>query len=492
MEVPQLTEASSTTAELSGIESTSKLLSVLIPLYNEEEFVGVILERVLHAPLPGGLNLEIVVVDDGSADLSVETVLEVASRYPGRIRIFRHSENRGKGAAIRTAIQEAQGEFAIIQDADLEYDPAEFEKILKPLVEGKADAVFGSRFLVAGERRVLYYWHSLANKALTTLCNMAADLNLTDMETCYKAFRLSLVKSIPLRSERFGIEPELTIKLAQRQACIFELPISYHGRTYAEGKKIGLKDAVQAVVIIVRYGLTRDIYLDYGARILDSLSNTPEFNRWMADTVRPFLGTRILEIGSGIGNLTQQLSPRRKHYIASDIDDEHLSRLRTRFPYRPNLTVTRCNLENREDFEALNQQVDSVVCLNVVEHVKDDLEGLRNIYSVLEPGGRAVILVPEGQSIYGTLDQVLGHYRRYSEAELRSKMETAGFHVERILHFNRVTRPAWFFNGRILKRKCFNRFQLWIFDRFVWLWKRVDRLLPWRPVSIIAIGVKAE
>ena len=223
-------------------------LSVLIPLYNEEEYIEALLQRVAEAPYPEGMRWEIVVVNDCSTDGSAEAVENFIARTGVKITLIHHEKNQGKGAAIRTAIGHAQGEFSLIQDADLEYDPREYPKLLQPLLEGKADAVFGSRFMVAGERRVLYFWHSLANKILTLVCNIAADLNLTDMETCYKAFRTSLVKTIPIRSNRFGIEPELTIKLARRQARIYETPISYHGRTYEEGKKIGLKDAIRCVL----------------------------------------------------------------------------------------------------------------------------------------------------------------------------------------------------------------------------------------------------
>ena len=459
-------------------------------MFNEEEYVGVLLERVLLAPLPGGLSCEVVVVDDGSTDSSAEVVREVAARWPGRIRLIRHEHNRGKGAAIRTAIEHATGEFAIIQDSDLEYDPNEFQHLLRPMVEGRCDVVFGSRFVVAGERRVLYFWHSLANHLLTTAANMAADTNLTDVMTCYKAFRLSLMRGIPLRSNGFGIEVELAIKLAQRRASIIEIPISYYGRTYLEGKKIGLLDAIKAFLTVFRFGPRRDIYQDEGAAILDTLAQTPNLNQWMAEVVGPHLGSRVLELGAGIGNLTRTLCPRRKRYIATDLDAEHLARLATNFAFRPNLRFLTCDLENSEDFRKIDEEVDSVVCLNVLEHVKNDLLGLSNIYSVLQPGGRAVILVPQGMSVYGTLDVVLGHYRRYTEDELRSKMEQTGFRVEHMLRFNRVTRPAWFFNGRILKRRGFSRFQLWVFDRMVWFWKWLDPKLPWNPVSIIAVGVK--
>jgi glycosyltransferase involved in cell wall biosynthesis len=466
------------------------MLSILVPLYNEEEFVTELLERVIVAPLPEGLDREIVVVDDGSRDGSVEAVEAVAARHAGLIRLVRHERNQGKGAAIRTAIRHASGEFSIIQDADLEYDPREYPKLLKPLLEGKADAVYGSRFMISGERRVLYYWHSIANRLLTAACNAAADLNLTDMETCYKAFRTSLVRSIPIRSNRFGIEPELTIKLAKRQVRIYETPISYYGRTYEEGKKIGLRDAVQAIYVILRYAFTNDIYDTSGPEVLNALSGAARFNAWMADTVRPYAGERVLEIGAGIGNLTRLLVPRRKSYVASDIDTEHLARLRARFQHRPNLRVCRCDLATPADFAPLAGSMDTVICLNVVEHVEDDLQALRNIHSTLKPGGRAVILVPHGQDIFGTLDTALGHWRRYSAEELKKKMEQAGFRVERILEFNRISRPGWYITGKILKRTSLSPLALKIFDRFVWLWRRIDRILPWPSTSIIAIGVR--
>ena len=465
-------------------------LSILIPVYNEADLAGAAIARLIELPLWQEVSMEIVAVDDGSTDGSAEVLRELADRHAGVLRVFRHSRNRGKGAAIRTAIQHAAGEFAVIQDADLEYNPQDLPYVLHPLLDGHADAVLGSRFATFGERRVMYFWHSLANHILTTVCNAVADLNLTDMGTGCKAFRLSLVRSIPLRRNRFGFEPEVVVKLAQRGVAIYEVPISYRGRTYEEGKKIHPKDAVDILLATLYYGLRRDIYLHNGARILDALARTPRFNRWMAATVLPWVGTRVLEIGAGIGNLSQYLAPRRLRYIASDIDEEHLARLRVRFQNRPNVALARCNLARPEDFAAFAGRFDTVVCLNVLEHIADDDIGLRNIAAALEPGGRAIVLVPQDQRIYGTLDEVLGHYRRYAEPELRARMETAGLTVERVLRFNRITRHAWWFNGRVLKRQHFSRTQLWIFDRMVWLWRRLDGILPWKAVSIIAIGTK--
>jgi len=465
-------------------------VSILMPLFNEEEYIGTILERVIRAPLPAGLEREIIVVDDGSTDDSAGIAEEFAARNSEMVRVIHFERNRGKGAAIREAIEQAQGDFCLIQDSDLEYNPADYIDLLQPLVDGVADVVYGSRFAIAKRRRVLYLWHSVANHILTAMCNVVSDLNLSDIMTGYKAFRTSLVKTIPIRSNGFGIEPELTIKVARRYAETHEVPVSYDGRTYEDGKKIRFKDAVAVAWTILRFGFTSDLYKDPGAEILDAFSAASRFNLWMADTIRPFVGQRVIEIGAGMGNLTRYLARRRERYVATDVDAEYLVRLRNRLRHRPKLETAVVNLARTEDFAPFSNCMDTVICLNVLEHLDDDAACLKNIYSALAPGGRAIILVPEGQKLFGQLDVVLGHRRRYSREQLQARMEDAGFSVEQILNFNRVSRPAWFLNSRVLRRSSVGRFQLRLFDKTVWLWRRIDRFIPWGPTSIIAIGRK--
>jgi hypothetical protein len=221
-----------------------------MPVYNEARTLRTIVPRVLASPVD--LEIELVAVDDGSSDESVDILHKLAAD-DSRIRVIVQPHNMGKGKAIRTAIEHMTGDIGIVQDADLEYDPEEYPKVLAPILEGKADAVYGSRFAASEERRVLFFWHSMGNKALTALSNMACDLNLTDMETCYKAVRGDILKSLRLTSDRFGIEPEITARLAAWGARIYEVPISYHGRTYAEGKNIGWKDGLQALWLIFKF-----------------------------------------------------------------------------------------------------------------------------------------------------------------------------------------------------------------------------------------------
>jgi glycosyltransferase involved in cell wall biosynthesis len=227
-------------------------LSVIMPIYNERATLRRVVNSVLSPSRP--FEIELLCVDDGSTDSSREILLELQKEHPA-MRVLLQPRNLGKGAALRRGIQEATGEFVVIQDADLEYDPAEYPILLEPLIEGKADVVYGSRFMGSRPHRVLYFWHSVGNRMLTLFSNALTDLNLTDMETCYKAFRREVIQSIELQEDRFGFEPEVTVKVAKRGLRVYEVGISYSGRTYEEGKKIGWKDGVRAIWCLFKFSL---------------------------------------------------------------------------------------------------------------------------------------------------------------------------------------------------------------------------------------------
>ncbi|MFQ5807341.1 MAG: glycosyltransferase family 2 protein [Phycisphaerae bacterium] len=231
------------------------LLSVVIPVYNERQTLPEIIRRVLDAPID--LDRELIVVDDCSTDGTAELYPRLEPEFPdASIRVFQHAANRGKGAALRSGFREARGDIVLVQDADLEYSPSDYPQLLKPILDGRADVVYGSRFIGGQEHRVLYFWHSVGNKFLTLLSNMFTDLNLTDMETCYKVFRAEVLKSITIKSDRFGVEPEVTAKVARGKWRVYEVGISYSGRSYEEGKKITWRDGLKAMFSIIRFAFT--------------------------------------------------------------------------------------------------------------------------------------------------------------------------------------------------------------------------------------------
>jgi len=466
-------------------------LSILMPVYNERTVVERCISQVLTAPVPENMERELVIVDDCSTDGSFAILQRLAASFP-QIRLHRHERNSGKGAAVRTAIEKATGDFALIQDADLEYDPSEYPRLLRPLLDGHADAVFGSRYMAGEQTRVLPFWHSMINKGLTLVCNMFCNLKLTDMETCYKVFRTNLLKSIPIRNDRFGFEPEIVMKSAKRKFRIYEVPISYHGRTYEEGKKIGWKDGLKAIAVIFRFWLIDDLYATpYGRGVLNNLTGTPQYLGWLVRKLRPHVGDAVLEVGAGIGNISARLMTRRLLYMSAEKDPLHLHTLRNRFLRTPNVVVQRVDPEAPEDLAGLENCFDTVLCLNVLEYLDEPGRAVEALRATLKPNGVMVILVPQGPRLFGSLDRSLGHKRRYRRADTRALLESLGFTMERAYSFNKAGAPPWWAYGKLLGSRKINKLVLKIFDKTVWVWRRIDGLLPWPGLSLIIVARKA-
>jgi len=464
------------------------LLSVLMPVYNEKQTLEDIIQRVLAVQLPSEMSaIEIVAVDDGSTDGSREILKKISEADP-RVRVVLHEQNQGKGASLRTAIQAAQGDIAIFQDADLEYDPNEYSRLLKPILKHGADVVYGSRFATSEFRRVLFFWHSLGNHLLTALSNMLNDFNLSDMETCYKMFRMNVLKTMPLRSNRFGIEPEITAKIAKRRLTVYEVPISYAGRTYAEGKKIGLKDGFVAVWVMFKYKLIDDLYEErYGEDILRSMEKAERFTKWLMEKLDRHLVGTVLEVGAGIGNNVRALLHKTK-VIATEPDPEYVHLLENSFADRRAVEVRRWDVTQPAPDEW--EPVDSILCSNVLEHIEDDAGAIRNMKAMLGENGRLVLVVPAGEHLYGTLDKVLDHHRRYSRDQLTEQLRNEGFEIETLFSMNKPGVIGWYINGNILRRKTLGRVQMKIFNALVPLFRILDPVLPWTGLSLVVVARK--
>ena len=467
--------------------TVSPRLSVLVPVYNEVATVRVLLERVRAVPF----SKEIIVVDDCSQDGTRAVLEEFRRTTPdapdNTLVVVMHEVNQGKGAAVRTAVGHATGDIIVIQDADLEYDPNEYGTLIQPILDGHADVVFGSRFS-GSPRRVLMFWHTVANRTLTMLSNMCTNMNLTDMETCYKVFRADILKRIPIRSNRFGLEPELTAKVARLRCRVYEVPISYHGRQYAEGKKIGWKDAFSAVWTILKYRVIADVGRDdAGFTTLRRVEVLKRYNKFLWDLVQPFVGSHVLEIGSGTGLMTKFLAGRTR-VTATDIDQDYVQLLGRTFAGHPNVDVRHLDLATLDRDGIPRETYDTVVCSNVLEHIEDDRSALSAIRQVLVPGGRVVLIIPAVKALYGEIDRAIHHYRRYSRAEIEEKLATAGLQVEHLSYFNMLGVPGWWLNAVLLRRTAVPGIQAKMNDLLV-PWLRVERGFgPPVGMSILAVG----
>ncbi len=464
-----------------------QLLSILMPVYNERVTLDTIVRRVLAIKIP--IDLELIIVDDGSTDGSRKIITALAAE-DARIKVHFQPKNAGKGAAIRTAIEKMSGDIAIIQDADLEYDPSEIGRLLHPILAGKADAVFGSRFAGSESRRVLYYWHSMGNQLLTWITNILCDMNFTDMETCYKAVRADILKQTILKRNDFGLEPELAIRLSQWGMRIYEVPISYQGRTYQEGKKITWKDGVKAIYVILMISMVDKHFTTHdGYYVLRAMDKSRAFCAWMFDQIKEYIGNSVLETGCGIGTLTSYMLGKER-LVCSDIDPFFQEIVNRRYGHLKGVSVNHVDLTSKADYNSSGVPFDTVICMNVFEHVQDDQAALECVYEALEPGGKAIILVPQHPSLFSKLDTSVGHFRRYTITELSEKVRQAGFEIVVTREFNRFATLGWFISGKLMGATRVDPGQINLMNTLMPIAKLVEHLSFWPALTIIMIAQK--
>lgn len=477
---------------MSEKKSNGPLLSVLIPVYNEQSYLAKIVRCVAAAPTPGDMRKEIILVNDASTDRTAQVMDQLAEEFPATVRTFHQPYNQGKGAAIRRAIQEMTGDFAIIQDADLEYDPREYPTVLAPLTEGYADVVYGSRFATRSMRKVLFYHHKLGNLFLTHLSNLTTGLDLTDMETCYKAFRAELLKSIPLRSDRFGIEPEITAKVAKRGLAVYEVPISYHGRRYSEGKKIGWKDGFSALYTILKYWLIDDCWDEEKVRemrLLRTMENSRNFVRLFVRRAVPYFGTKIVEFESGLGALSAFL-PQRERLTLTDGAEQNIKILNNLYDGNAVVDVAPFDLTGAGKSADISGY-DTAILFNQLQKFQADEEVLTRAAATLEEGGRLILVVPARPGLYGPIDEEVGYLRRYSRRNLRELLEKAGFQIEVSQYFNWCGTFCMKWN-RWRGRTELGRWSLKFFDSTLRYCSWFDRLFPTFGADLFVVAQKKK
>jgi len=456
-------------------------ISVVIPVYNEINTVATVIQRVKNVPI----EKEIIIVDDCSTDGTKEELRRLAAEDT-TLKVIYQDHNRGKGAALREGFRHVTADIVIVQDADLEYYPEEYPKLIEPIVRGKADVVYGSRFL--GTHRVFTLSHFLGNKIINLIANILYNCIFTDMETCYKAFRTDIIKRLKLRSNSFGFEPEVTAKVMKRGCKVYEVPISYDGRSYTEGKKITWRDGFIALYWLLR---CRFESVDIEEETLLIIETVRRYNNWIYERIRPFLGERILEVKAGIGNITRRLLD-RELVIAADASDEHLNTLRKRLVESDRLKIVVFDLNKSDAGRFRGEKLNTVLCVNALEHIENDARALSCCYEILEPGGLLIVLAPSCKILYSTMDAGLDHCRRYSRSELVRKIEDAGFSIEFVRFFNFLGAVGWFVNGKILRRKMLPKNQMKLFDLLVPLLKLEDHMRIPCGLSLLAVAKKEK
>jgi len=463
--------------------SNNMKLSILIPVYNEISTIEEIIKRVEAVNV--GLDKEIIIIDDASTDGTAEIIRNLENE---RIKKIFSEKNKGKGAAIRSGLKQVTGDIVIIQDADLEYYPDEYAQLIKPILDKKADVVFGSRFI--GVHRCFLFTHYIGNKIANFIANILYNTTLSDFMTRYKVFNAGVVKDIIIKSERFGFESEITGMMFRMGLRVYEVPISYSGRDYSEGKKIKWTDffVVFWWLLYTRFRPIGDIQYS----TLDKLSGNLNYNGYLYEKFKAYLGNKILELGPGIGNITQLLIRNKDLLVAVEKSPTQIFYLSQRIPESSIFKIFQKDIES-DSLDSLKKfGLKTAICINVLEHVRDDGKVLGKIGEIIDENGKLVLIVPAYQWLFSNFDRQLGHYRRYNKRRLRKLLSSSGFVIERIEYFNCLGILSWWFNFIFLRRTNFSSFQLFVFDRIVWLVKIMDKFSKNAGLSLLVIARKGN
>jgi len=468
-------------------ESLHKL-SVLMPVHNQHYSLRRIVERVMSSPV--GMDIELVIVDDGSEDWSVGKIMELSRQYPNIKAVF-HPEMQGKGSAIQTAIKHMTGDVAIIQEPDPAYDPAQYPQLLDPILRNLADVVFGSRMAGGGVQRVLSLHRAQGIRFLTGLTNLLFNVKLTDAETSYQVFRADILKQTVLRTRGPAILVELAARMAQWNIRVVEVPISYAPPTLREESLGPWSEVIAKIKTLLSVRFLRPCFTSHeGYYMLTAHHKATKFNRWVLSQFQRYIGNRVLEAGSGIGTLTDYLTDRQR-LVCLDYEPFYLRMLRLRFGLLENLRAEHFDLTELTSYDRLlEERFDTIICINVLEHLRNDVGVLHKFHEILEPSGHLILLVPHSKMLMSPADVNLGHYRRYEREELANLVNQAGFDVVELFGFNRLGGLGWFVANRLLGRTVNTPTQLRWFDRLMPIVKLCEYVLPFRHVSLICVARK--
>jgi len=460
-------------------------ISIVIPVYNEICTIEEIVESILRVPLE--LEKEIIIVDDFSKDGTRELLKNKIEKKVNKVVYF--EKNMGKGCAVITGLKLATGDITLIQDADLEYHPDEYPQLIKPILEKKADVVFGSRFI--GSHRCFLFSHYLGNQVVNFVANILYNTTLTDLMTGYKVFNAQALRNICIKSNRFGFEAEITGIVFKMGLRVYEVPISYSGRDYSEGKKIKWTDFF-VVIWWLLYTKMRSVG-EVQYITLDKLAKrSMRYNQYLYDKINRYMGSRILELGAGTGNITCLLVKNRELLYGIEKSQDQLFHLLQRIPESSIFKVVHCDIEKDSLSYLKKINFNTVVCINVLEHISDHEKLLKDVFGLLPLNGRLILIVPALKGLLSRFDRQLGHFRRYERKELENLLRACGFDVEKTEYFNFPGIISWWFNFVLLKRNGFSSFQLIVFDRLIWLVRLLDMFFKNTGLSLLVIAKKGN